>query len=546
MNPLQSNINSIPSALYASGLRHAVICPGSRNAPLVMAFSRFGKIQCHSVTDERSAGFQALGMAKMLKQPVAVICTSGSALANIYPAVLEAYYMQVPILVISADRPAELIDRWDGQTIHQSGLFGQHIIAEFELPQNYDERSIEDVYSLSKLAYTSCINAVPGPVHLNVPLKEPLYMEAESEFEFPEFKTEVNLLTKNFEYPQLPDLKNYKKKLLLIGASDVTIDVSDELADITNLVVLTDVVSNSRQSCNLPYWETVVLKTNEKELEELMPDLLITAGKMILSKQLRQLLRKFKPKLHIHCDDNGFGLDPFFSQPIITRHSINEILSSLSRDRDSSYRNQWTTIQEKVKVADDLQMQTFNEMAAIKIILEQLTDNHVVHVANSMSIRNVAYNAMHLKSNIKLYSNRGVSGIDGCSSTAIGAATVDKREHVLITGDIAFLYDINAFLRQNLPQNLSVFVMNNQGGGIFKIIEGPSKMREVDPFLTTPQHYDIKHVAALFQLEYYKISDFEALETLLNKESKGPFICDVKTDMDINNKNFNQYKEKLS
>ncbi|HEY1047419.1 MAG TPA: 2-succinyl-5-enolpyruvyl-6-hydroxy-3-cyclohexene-1-carboxylic-acid synthase [Bacteroidia bacterium] len=546
MNPLQSNINSIPSALYASGLRHAVICPGSRNAPLVMAFSRFGKIQCHSVTDERSAGFQALGMAKMLKQPVAVICTSGSALANIYPAVLEAFYMQVPILLISADRPAELIDRWDGQTIHQSGLFGRHIIAEYELPQNYDERSIEDVYSLSKLAYASCINAVPGPVHLNVPLKEPLYLAAESEFEYPEFKTEVNLLTKNFEHPKLPDLKDYKKKLLLIGASDSTVEVSNELADLSDLLVLTDVVSNSRQSCNMPYWESIVLKANEKAVEELMPDLLITTGKMILSKQLRQLLRKYKPQLHIHSDENGFALDPFFTQPIVTRLSVNEILSLLGGVKDSSYRNQWALIQEQVKVADDLQMQTFNEMSAIKTILEHLTDKHVVHVANSMSIRNVAYNAMHLKSSVELYSNRGVSGIDGCSSTAIGAATVDSREHVLITGDIAFLYDINAFLRQNLPQNLSVFVMNNQGGGIFKIIEGPSKMREVDPYLSTPQHYDLKHVAALFQLDYYMISNFEDLEKLLKKDVKGPFICDVKTDMDINNKNFNQYKEKLS
>lgn len=510
-----------------------------------MAFSRFGKIKCHSVTDERSAGFQALGMAKMLKQPVAVICTSGSALANIYPAVLEAYYMQIPILVISADRPAELIDRWDGQTIHQSGLFGQHIVAEFELPQNYDENTIEDVYGLSGLAYTSCVSSIPGPVHLNVPLREPLYSAAEFEFEFPVFHTEAFLGNKNYERISLPALKGYERKMILIGASDISLDVSLELANQLDVLVLTDVVSNSRQYCNLPNWETVVLKANEDTLLELMPDLLITAGKMILSKQLRQMLRKHRPKLHIHCDENGFALDPFFTQPTITRFTINEVLSLIEKS-ETTYIKSWLDQQEKVKKAEVLMMQTFNEMSAIKLILEHFTEKHVIHVANSMSIRNVAYNSMHLQSHIELYCNRGVSGIDGCTSTAIGAASVDDREHVLITGDVAFLYDINAFLRQGVPQNFNVFVMNNQGGGIFKIIDGPSKMKEVDPYLTTPQHYELSHMAAFYQLEYYCISGFEALEEFFKSHKNGPFICEVKTDMDINNKNFNQYKEKLS
>jgi 2-succinyl-5-enolpyruvyl-6-hydroxy-3-cyclohexene-1-carboxylate synthase len=548
LNTFQRNINAIAAALHLSGMTHAVICPGSRNAPLVMAFHRHSSFKMLSVTDERAAGFVALGLAKSSRLPVAVICTSGSALANIYPAVLEAYYMQIPLVVISADRPKHMIDRWDGQTIHQNGIFGTHVKSNCLLPDSHTEDLSIEISQLCQEAYFSAIQGTQGPVHINVPMDEPLYEAVNSEMSYP------HLVQLSFpqsqiysELPNFEELKKYNKVLILLGAdADIDVELQDNIQN-KQWVVLSDIISNSRVHSPFKNWEACLLNANEKIFNELKPDLLITFGKMVLNKPLKQLFRSHPPKVHIHVDENGYCADPFFTQArvwkfhpnLAMKQILNEILTNID------YFNSWQKFTDKKhNLKQVFESFEYSEIKFLHIALNKMEENVVLHLANSMSVRYVAYLAETLNPKTQVYSNRGVSGIDGCTSTAIGMAFHNNKENVLITGDLAFLYDINSFFQQSLPKNLKIIVLNNAGGGIFKMIKGPSDMREFDPFLLTPQHYDLSKAAELYGLDYFEIKEESEIENQLNGFFNNTNICilNVKTDLETNTKVFKQFK----
>lgn len=549
LNRFQYNINSIVSGLYAFGLRHAVISPGSRNAPLVMAFVRHGGITCHSVTDERSAGFIAMGMAKSLRSPVAVVCTSGSALANIYPAVLEAFYMQIPLLVISADRPADLIDKWDGQTIHQVNFFNQHVRASFNIPENLDDDLSDDVFSMVSDLWIASNAHLKGPVHLNVPLREPLYGAVKDEFEYPEFDISFSLKPVKPDYPyNFKDVLNESKKILvLLGASESKeTSILEKLTKNKNIVVLTDIISNNREYCTVKNWESLLLSLSDEMSADMMPDTLITSGKMILNKQIKQKLRKYKPMHHWHFDVSGYCADTFMTNPEVIRTSLSDFLNGIEiHEVDSNYSADWNKVSRMRKEAElNMDSEEFDEMMAIKFIIEQIQGNCVLHLSNSMTVRNVAFLAEYLNTDVEVHCNRGVSGIDGCTSTATGMAMVDDRRHILITGDVAFLYDFNAFLTQSHPRNLKIVVMNNDGGGIFNNIDGPSEMKELNPFLLTPHSKSCELLAEHIGHNYFSARNStqlkEGLETFIKSESNS--ILEVFTDTAINSKKFKQYK----
>ena len=542
MNRFQYHINCVVAALYNKGLRHAVISPGSRNAPIIMAFARFGKIQCHSAVDERAAGFIALGIAKQTGHSVAVICTSGSALANFYPAVLEAYYMQVPLLVISADRPAEMIDRWDGQTIHQSNIFGQHIKGSFSTPEHQEADLSDWFISAAYDTYHAANGQVPGPAHLNMPLQEPLYAAVHEVFEYPELDTITTVTSHEELVPDALKTAVMQSRTMFLFGADHSVSHVGALREQNNVVVLADLMSNRRHLQSLHNWETILLQCEHKEA--LMPEVVISFGKMVLNKTLKQLLRHQNIQ-HWHIDATGYCADTFFSDPQCVKMSQDSFLNWFNEQKygaTSDYASLWKTLGDK-SVA--LPEHEFAELSIVAQMLKQIPEQAVLHVSNSMSVRNAAYMAQYLHPSVKVYCNRGVSGIDGCSSTALGMALADaEHQHVLLSGDLAFLYDINAFFVQSVPDNFKIVVMNNGGGGIFKILEGPDKMPELHPYVFTPQHIQIKGLAESYGLQYLLADNAETLgvnfEHLLRNNKAT--VLEIRTDADTNAKQFKQFK----
>jgi len=551
VNTFQTNINAIVSGLYQEGLRHIVICPGSRNAPLIMAFVRFKKIKCYSIPDERSAGFIALGISKALQQPVAIVCTSGSALLNIYPAVSEAFYFQIPLIVISADRPAKYIDRWDGQTIKQFEVFGNHVLGSFQIDENIDKTEIESIFKITEKLWETAFHGLKGPVHLNVPLREPLYDAKNDDFIFPENLKKKTPAQEEIEWEIGFDgeqfFKEYPKVLVLLGA-DENFEEAPFLSLLSQLefvVVCADVISNEHHMNSFQNWETIILKANETDFETYAPDLLITSGKMILSKKMKQIIRKNPPKQHWHIAENNYCADPFFTNPqvlaINRKLFFEQLLSFVPKHRSpyfSFYKNKSETLN-PINFK-----QNFNELGALETVLNQFSEKIVLHLANSMTIRNISYLMTHLKPEWKLFANRGVSGIDGCTSTALGYAMVSTEQNFLITGDVAFFYDINAFYNQYIPQNLKVILMNNYGGGIFDLIEGTESLAELDPFIKTPHQIDAKHLASHFKINYFKAENYDELnsEIKLFLNSSKISILEIKTNHDNNTKTFKQLK----
>lgn len=554
LSPYQYNINTIPAALYAHGLRYAVISPGSRNAPLIMAFARFKKITCISVPDERTAGFVALGISKQLQQPAAVICTSGTAVLNLYPAVAEAYYMQVPLIVLTADRPAEMIDRWDGQTIRQYEVFKPHIRCSLQTPEQLTTDCVNEITTLINKLYSEATLNVCGPVHMNVPLAEPLYAAAPEVFDYPSI-TVSDSMTDPSTILELPsfDFSANKKIMILLGADNPpeSSEALETIARQGHAMVIGDIISNRLSAINIPSWEGLLLLNTDELRQDFVPDLLITTGKMVLNKALRNLLRKQPPAQHWHVSATGFSADTFFTTPLVIKATENSFFDALVAQlpqESSSYFNAWSQkAQQFEHQTETITCAGYNEFNAVAQVLNTLPQNTVLHLANSMSIRYVAYLAGKTKPEWEIYSNRGVSGIDGCSSTAVGAALADNRPHFLITGDIAFFYDINAFWQRELPKNLKIVLLNNGGGGIFSHIDGPAGLPELDPYLGTPHSKNAALMADHFGLQYFSSTDAKELEEALKKFSRNerPAILEIITEPAVNAAIFKQFKQQF-
>lgn len=546
---MQIAINHIAAACAAADIKHAIICPGSRNAPLTMAFARHPDIECYSVVDERSAGFIALGMAQRSTEPVVLICTSGSAVVNFYPAVVEAYYQRIPLLVITADRPPEMIDQWDGQTLHQNNIFGKHVKASYTLPDVYNKPEIFSGITLK--AYEDAMRDKEGPVHINVPLREPLYDTIGEEFDYPEIdikseseanEQEINILTIEEAF------KTTEKVLIFNGANSLNINSILALSLINNkAVVLSDVVSSLHKASNIDYWDFLLSK--KEILGELVPDILITTGTSTVSKNLKLFLREYKPKHHFHISPTGDVADPFQTQPYLVKGELHLVLDKLKWENKSNiYFDLWKKWDRKISSSTTTYFSDidFGEFSSVKKIIEALPEKSFLQLANSMAVRWA--NLLGVSKNIvRVNSNRGVSGIDGCTSTAVGAAFMAGNETVtLITGDVAFFYDSNALWNKFAPANLRVIILNNSGGGIFRLIEGPQQMPELGEFLETQHQRNAALLAKDMNVEYAAANNYEELEQELKEfynPSNKPKILEVFTKTEINTQIFNDYKK---
>lgn len=528
---LNSTVFNTSQICHQLGVRHAVLSPGSRNAPLTISFARHTEIKKYIIPDERCAGFIALGIAQESKSPVVLVCTSGTALLNYAPAVAEAYYRQIPLIVLSADRPPELIDQRDGQTIRQFEALKNHVISSFQLPDIQDDNDslIYQTQLIKALERTQ--NLPQGPVHINIPFSEPFYPEENQELVFRPVTIESENTRPEYEFEHSFPIA--KKILILVGQQDDT-QLENSLEDISQLVpVISSPLNNLHGT--LKHVDGFI-----KDQEELRPDLLITSGLSVLSKNLKIFLRKFKPVNHIHCDPAGIEVDTYQSIPKLVKTSLEELLSEVSTDKvDPDYLNLWSKYSKTTKRAIEsfINSTEYSETSASHLVLNSLPNDSILHLSNSMPVRYA--DLFDTNQPIKVLCNRGTSGIDGCTSTSAGTALVSEKMNVLITGDVAFLYDRNAFFHNYTIPNLRIIVMNNSGGGIFRLIDGPSGLDELEDYFETRHNRTAEYICAENDLEYLPVRSEEELRQMITgfyNSSENTKVMEIFTEPETNRK----------
>ena len=510
----------------AQGIRQVVLSPGSRCAPLTLAFARHPEMEVRTIADERAAAFIALGMAQQLKEPVVLVCTSGSAALNYYPAVAEAFFQQIPLLVLTADRPPEWVDQWDGQTIFQEEVYGKHVKKSFRFPDSFAHPDqVRHGHRISNEAILVCRQFPAGPVHLNIPLREPFYPEEGELFHFPKHPPVVRLEPSEVRLGEMAleklksELANFQRILLVPGqqASNPTLlALIERLAQNQQVVVVADTLSNLQGK------DTITLHDHWLGREELhaalAPDLVISFGKSIISKSLKLFLRK-QDLQHWHIQPDGQAKDTYAGLTRILGSEPFAFLTWLSTHlppMESDYAQRWQLLEEQIASSLPLALKEvgFGEYSAVKQVLDALPTNGQLHVANSMAIRYVNFLGRRTQ---EICCNRGTSGIDGSNSTAVGASLISQAPVTLLTGDMAFFYDRNAFWHNYPMPNLRVIVLNNQGGGIFRLIDGPARQPELEEFFETKQALSAKSLAEEYGFGYASVITSEQLESALLK-----------------------------
>ena len=513
------SIQLLAYLLKEYGIFNIVISPGSRNAPLSIHFSETDEFNCYSIVDERSAAFVGLGMAKSEKKPVAITCTSGSASANYYPAITEAFYQNVPLLILTADRPTDFVDIFDGQTIRQNAIFAQHSYGDFQLLEDGKENADEENFNLIKKAIELCFEK-QGPVHINIPLEEPLYQLVSELPTFP--PVEKTIQKKQYELPSnlAAEWNLSKRILILVGTRDYSEELEMQLGQLVknhSVVVLTEATSNIKHPKFFSHIDRYIFNFSEEDFKTYAPDLLVTIGQNVVSKKVKQFLRKAKPKNHWHIHEI-WQPDTFFSltEKIETQPEIffKKLLNFIKLE-PQPYFNLWDVLRDKrdLKHKDYCLKTPFSDFKFFEILSEKLPENINLHFSNSSAIR-YAQLFDFLKN--KIFCNRGTSGIDGSTSTAMGFAMKSAQQTVLVTGDLGFFYDINGLWNNYIPPYTRIIIFNNGGGDIFKIIPGPGSTNALEEFILTKHHKNAEYIAKHFGFSYTKVSDEDTLSRVLD------------------------------
>ena len=531
------SIQLLAHLLKEYGINNVVISPGSRNAPLAIHFGEMDEFNTYSIVDERSAAFVGLGMAKSEKKPVAITCTSGSAAANYYPAVTEAFYQNIPLLILTADRPTDFVDIFDGQTIRQKELYQLHSYGDFQLMEDDKDGSEDYNFDIIKKAIELCIEK-QGPVHINVPLSEPLY---ELVTELPVFpKVDTTAQKKPYELPtNLVAQWNLSKRILiLVGTRDYSNELESQLSQLVknhSVVVLSEVNSNLNHDKFFTHIDRYIFTFTDEDYQLYAPDLLITVGQNVVSKKVKQFLRKAKPKNHWHIDE-VWQPDTYFAltDKIETKPEVffNKLLNVVKLE-PQPYFNLWDVLRDKrdAKHAEYVNRVGFSDFNLFWLISQKIPENFNIHFSNSSAIRYAQL--FDFKGN-KIYCNRGTSGIDGSTSTAMGFAIKNENPTLLVTGDLSFFYDVNGLWNQYIPPYTRIIIFNNGEGNIFKIIPGPDKANSniLDEFIATKHTKSAEHLAKHFGFGYVKVEDDNSLERVLDnffKPDVQPKIMEVCT-----------------
>lgn len=510
----KDNVNILTSLLVAHGIRHAVVCPGSRNAPIVHNLNECPDIQCYPVTDERSASFYALGMSQALNEPVVVCVTSGTALLNVVPAVAEAYYQHRPLVVISADRPQQWIDQLDGQTLPQPDALGRFVRKAVSLLEPHDE---EERWYCNRLVNEALI-VRHAPVHINVPISEPL------------FDFSVAVLPKERKIECLP-------------------------ADIqpTTLAHLGRMFMQSKRPMLIagqplnPHLDEAVLLVQDDE--RYVPDFVLYIGGSIVSKRLKRFLRKAKETWIVN--ETGEVNDTFMNLTHVVQGDgevVADHIRFLLDDQMHPFVQMWDNLIRRIHSQAVGYEPVYSQMAVVKYFESQLSTVNCqlsVHYANSSAIRLANIYAQH-----PVFCNRGVNGIEGSLSTAAGFSCVTDDKVFCVIGDLSFFYDQNALWNQNLRGNLRILLLNNGKGGIFNMLKGLEQSPARDKFVAAEHHTTAEGICQQNHVQYLKAANMEDMQkgivTLLSKESDTPVLLEVFTDASEDERVFRNYYRSLS
>ncbi len=546
----KENVNVLTALLVAHGVRYAVCCPGSRNSPIVHNLHACPDIECYPVTDERSAGFYALGMSQVLKEPVVVCVTSGTALLNLAPAVAEAYYQHIPLVVISADRPQAWIDQLDGQTLPQPDALGRFVKKAVSLPESHDDESRWYCNRLVNEALLETHHHGYGPVHINVPISEPLFDYTVSEL--PEERS-ICLLNprcyKSLLLECVGQLYTSRKPMVIIGQMSTEGLLPQDLYAISLFaVVLNESLSVGKGGA---HFDEVLYAVGDNP--DYQPDFVLYLGDTLVSKRLKQWLRNLNDT-HIWAvtEDGSIHDTSMQLYGVIEGHPadvIDDLVDSAGIKAVQSteeFKTRWDKVLAKVNKRVDNYQPAYSQMAAVKCFEESLgtaEDEHV-HYANSTAIRLANIYARHF-----VYCNRGVNGIEGSLSTAAGFSVVTDETVYCVIGDLSFFYDQNALWNQNLCGNLRILLLNNGRGGIFNLLKGLEESPARDQFVAAEHHTSAEGICQQNHITYLKAENMDemqqGIDTLLYIESDRPVLLEVFTDPTEDERAFRGYYGKL-
>ncbi|MDO7853820.1 2-succinyl-5-enolpyruvyl-6-hydroxy-3-cyclohexene-1-carboxylic-acid synthase [Hymenobacter convexus] len=576
-------VHNIAEICARHGITDVVLSPGSRSAPLTLAFARHPDLTVRVVPDERAAAFIGLGIAQAQRRAVALVCTSGTAGLNYAPAVAEAFFQHIPLVIFTADRPPEWIDQLDGQTIRQRNLYGAHAKGAFEFPVDtahadakwHSARIVNEAINLAQAAPA-------GPVQVNVPLREPFYPKAGEEIRY---EKEVKITLEATPEPVLPtieaaaflrEIKTAQKVVVVAGQNPASQELQANLSAFVaavGAVVVGDTIANllTPDSSAVGQQDVFLAGLPKEARTDLRPDLLITFGQSLISKSLKLFLREAAPAEHWHIQAHGEAADTFRALTRVIRvepagffHQLAAMEKAAGDEPDASHAShaassanssasEGTATWHRAEAAAAAFLHeffasehVFNEFSTFHQVVAFLPDYVALHLANSMAVRYANILGLPKDRQIEVFANRGTSGIDGCTSTAVGAALAQpQRPVVLMTGDVAFFYDRNAFWHNYPLPNLRVVLFNNHGGGIFRIIDGPRQQPELDEFFETRQLLTAENTARDFNLRYFPVSSFAELEAALPvffAAETGATILEVFTDSKTNAAFFEEYR----
>jgi 2-succinyl-5-enolpyruvyl-6-hydroxy-3-cyclohexene-1-carboxylate synthase len=507
--------------------------------------------------DERSAGYFALGLAQAKQKPVALVCSSGTATLNYASAVAEAFYQNIPLILLTADRPAYWIDQGENQTIRQNNIYRDFCKKEITLPMGESEKELWFAGRIINETLNFAVTETPGPVHINIPLEEPLHDLLDEDL--PDVKiiesTEIQPLLPENELKKLAAIFNKAEKVLILAGQQFPNAQLEkmlvEFSKKTGAVVVKEHLANLNSPQFMESVDILMTSLLSENPEDFRPDLLITFGGSFVSKPLKQFLRKNKPENHWHLSLSGQHYDTYQSLTRVINMETADFFAQLSEQmisKEKVYFNRWKVKEQQVnKVREEFISQVdYSDLKVFDVIQKKIPENSVVHLGNSSPVRYAL--VCEAAKNVEYFGNRGTSGIDGSLSTAVGFASESETINTIILGDLSFFYDSNALWNKYIKVNLRIIVIHNGGGNIFSMIKGPGESPAFNEFFFTENKTSAKGIAQTFGLDYFRAENEADLEQQLKKfwspaQSKAA-VLEIFTDAEMNTKVFRQlFKE---
>ena len=552
------NVQILDESLVAHGVRHAVISPGSRNTPVIMALARNNAIVTHTVIDERSAAFIALGMAAQSGEPVALVCTSGSAILNYAPAIAEAYYREIPLIVISADRPSQWIDQDDSQTIRQPYILRNIVKHSCDIDVDSDDPSRQRMAlrDINDTIIEAC-SGRKGPVHINIHLDVPLSGSSQK-YVLPKPITTISP-NPSFSSEQLKELslRLYGRRVLVVaGFMPPDHKVSRALARLAAhpaFAIMHEAQANIHAKGMIASIDSTLAALNDEEYSAMRPDIVITFGGSLVSRFIKKWLRSAPEIEHWHIGLREMSVDPFNALTLRIEASPATILPKLAAAClhpawSSDYASRWTEIDRRARAFSQhfIHEAPWSDFSAMAALTSAIPSTVNLHLSNGTAVRYIQlfdYSGIH-----RIESNRGVSGIDGATSTALGASVLYPHPTLLITGDMSAQYDIAAFSSQLISPKFKIAVLNNGGGGIFRFIDSTRNLPELEDYLAGNTNLPLEGIVRAYGMKYLCAYNPESLRKCLPEFfaiSDKPVILDIVTDGSISANVLSDYFSQL-